>query len=323
MKLIRHSALSLCVLFGAQTACHAETAMKVTLLGTASATTINGERFGMSTLVEVDHQRLLFDAGRGALIRLHEAGVPLAKLSGIFITHLHSDHIAGLPDIYATAPLPMTKGLGRTDPFQLWGPAGIDQVADGIETMFGPNNKIRLIDHEIAPAATQIEVHDVTRDGVVYDHDGVKVTAFLVDHGNAKPAYGYRVDYQSHSVVISGDTRYTPNLVSHAQHVDLLIHCVAIASPQLQQADPQRIEHFYNYLASPEAVDHVFNETRPKLAVLSHISFFSDADIPPVSQQGLEEAVRKGYAGPFRIGHDLETYDIGDDGNVKLESPAS
>jgi len=323
MKLICNTALALGIILGAQSACDAAPVMKVTLLGTASATTINGERFGMSTLVEVDHQRLLFDAGRGALIRLHQADVPLAKLSGIFITHLHSDHIAGLPDIYATAPLPMTKGLGRTKPFQLWGPTGINEVASGVETMFGPNNKIRLIDHEIVPAATQIDVHDVTHDGIVYDHDGVKVTAFLVDHGNAKPAYGYRVDYQSHSVVISGDTRYTPNLVSHAQHVDLLIHCVAVASPQLQAADPQRITHFYNYLASPEAVDRVFNETKPTLAVLSHISFFSNADHPAVTQQGLEDAVRQGYAGAFEIGHDLETYDIDDNGKVAAESAAS
>ena len=323
MKLFRNSILSMCVLVGAQVSCHAETVMKVTLLGTASATTINGERFGMSTLVEVNHKRLLFDAGRGSLIRLHEKNVPLAKLSGIFITHLHSDHIAGLPDIYATAPLPMTKGLGRTAPLQLWGPAGIEQVADGIETMFGPNNKIRLMDREITPESTHIMVHDVTQDGVVYQQDGVKVTAFLVDHGNAKPAYGYRVDYQSHSVVISGDTRYTPNLVSHAQHVDLLVHCVAIGSAQLVQAAPEQMAHFYNYLASPEGVDRVFNETKPTLGVLSHISFFSHADIPPVSEQGLKDAVQQGYTGPFLIGHDLETYDITDDGKVEKENTAA
>jgi ribonuclease Z len=322
MKSFQRTLLSLCIAAGIHGTSHADTVMKVTLLGTASATTLNGERFGMATLVDAGSQHLLFDAGRGALMRMHEAGEPLADLSGIFITHLHSDHIAGLPDIYATGSLPMTQGLGRKDALALWGPKGIDQVAAGIQTMFGPNNAIRLKDHEIAPAATHIVVHDVDHDGVVYDRDGVKVTAFLVDHGNAKPAYGYRVDYRGHSVVISGDTRYTPNLVAHAQHVDLLVHCVAIASPALQQAEPDKIAHFYHYLASPSAVDRVFNETRPTLAVLSHISFFSRADIPAVSQNGLEDAVRSGYAGSFLIGQDLQSFDITDNGQVTPVNPA-
>src|SRR2546425_12826800 len=91
--------------------------MKITLLGTGTPI-LNINRFGMSTLVEAGGQKLLFDAGRGAAMRLHQAKLPLRDITAIFITHLHSDHIAGIPDIYATAPL-LTPG--RRVPSAIWG----------------------------------------------------------------------------------------------------------------------------------------------------------------------------------------------------------
>src|SRR5262249_10914447 len=96
---------------------------KVTLLGTGTPV-LNVDRFGMSTLIEAGSRKLLFDAGRGVSIRLHQARVPLRSIDAVFITHLHSDHIAGLPDFYATS----AQGAGgrRAWPLNLHGPAGID-----------------------------------------------------------------------------------------------------------------------------------------------------------------------------------------------------
>ena len=148
--------------------------IKVTLLGTGTPI-VNLNRFGMSTLVEAGRQKLLFDAGR-VVLRLQQKGASIRDINAIFITHLHSDHITGLPDLYATgALLPLAIG-GRKTPLDLWGPVGIDNVARGIELLFTDNNRFRA--GEIAQEATRIAAHQLV-EGVVYEQDDVKVTAFL------------------------------------------------------------------------------------------------------------------------------------------------
>ena len=189
--------------------------IKVTLLGTGTPV-LNIDRFGKSTLVEAGSQKLMFDAGRGAAIRLHQAGVSLHEISAIFVTHLHSDHLSGLPDVYASGELTRLAGGGRTKPLELWGPVGIENVGRGIELMFTDNNRFRLSGGEITKDAMNIVTHQIS-EGVIYDQDGVKVTAFLVNHGHVVPAFGYRLDYGGRTVVLSGDTAYSANLVEQAK----------------------------------------------------------------------------------------------------------
>src|SRR5262245_6123433 len=234
--------------------------LRVMLLGTGTPI-LNVDRFGMGTLVEAGGQRLLFDAGRGVAIRLHQAKVPLRSIDSVFITHLHSDHIAGLPDLYATSA--QGSGGRRTLPLNIRGPVGVDNVARGIELMFTDNNRIRVAGQEISAGSLNILAQVNPPDGgTVYAKGGVKVTAFLVDHGHVKPAYGYRIDYGGRAVVLSGDTTYSPNLIDYAKGVDLLIHCVAIGSRQLEASAPTFVQRFYDYLASPEMAGRILNEAR-------------------------------------------------------------
>jgi ribonuclease Z len=294
----------------------AEGDIRVTLLGTG-APVLNINRFGMSTLVEAGNQKLLFDAGRGVTMRLHQAKMPLRDITAIFITHLHSDHIAGLPDLYATAPL--TPGGHRQTPLEIWGPKGVDDLARGIEIMFTENARVRLLEKELTPAVTKISTHELpAQGGTVYKSGDVKVTAFLVDHGNAKPAYGYRLDYGNHAVVLSGDTTYIPNLVEHAKGADLLIQCVAIGSRQLEQAAPKFVQRFYHYLANPETAARILSETHPRLAVFSHISLYSRGDIPRPTSDELSSRVRAVYSGPFVVGEDLMSFMV-KGGSVTVE----
>jgi len=287
--------------------------MRVILLGTGTPI-LNINRFGMSTLVEAGGQKLLFDAGRGVAMRLHQSKVPLREITAIFITHMHSDHIAGIPDMYATAPL---LPPGRRVPLEIWGPQGIADVARGVELMFSANNHIRLTEKELVPEVTKIATHDVPSDGgAVFQKNGVVVTAFLVDHGHAKPAYGYRIDYGGHAVVLSGDTIYTPNLVKQAKGVDLLVHCVAIGSRRFEEAAPDLAQGRYSHLANPEVAGRILNEVRPKQAVFSHISLMSRADIPRPSNDELKSRIAALYDGPFVIGEDLMSFLITPNGVI-------
>ena len=297
-----------CLMFGS--AARAED-IKVTLLGTSSPV-LNINRFGMSTLVQAGGQLLLFDVGRGAALRLHQANVPLRDITAIFITHLHSDHIAGLPDIYATAPL--GPGGARRVPLEIWGPQGIADVARGVELMFATNNKVRVAEKDMVQEATTTLTHPLPSDGgPIYDKDGVRVTAFLVNHGQLT-AYGYRIDYRFHTVVLSGDTTYSPNLIKYAKGVDLLVHCVAIGSRRLEAAAPELVQPRYAHLASPEMAGRILNEARPRQAVFSHISLISSRDIQRPSHDELKSRIGALYDGPFIIGEDLMSFTITSNG---------
>ena len=230
---LRKCAVILALLGAVSSAPASAETMSVTLLGTGTPI-LNINRFGISVLVEAGEQKLLFDAGRGVAMRLHQRQVPLRDISAVFISLLNSDHITGLPDLYATGPLPTDDGRLRT-PLALFGPDGIDNVARGIELMFKDQNRMRMLEGEVVEPATHIIAKRV-EEGIVYERDGVKVTAFLIEHGHVKPDFGYRIEYGGHAVVITDDTTYSENLVAHAKHADLMVQSVAIGSRKLQHS---------------------------------------------------------------------------------------
>lgn len=289
---------------------HCQT-MKVTLLGTGTPI-LNINRFDISTLVEAGNQKLLFDSVRGAAIRLHQVKVPLREISAIFLSLLNSDHLTGLPDIYAMAGLPVADGRRRV-PLEVWGPEGVNNVTSGIEKMLADNNRMRLLQHEMTEQVTHFNTH-VVAEGKVYDQDGVSVIAFLLEHGDTKPDYGYRIYYKEHSVVITDDTAFHKNIVKYGKGADIIIQSVAIASRALEQAEPQYVNHFYSFLANPETVGKIFSEIKPNFAILSHVSLYSKDGIPKPTEQELSSRIAAIYPGPVVIGQDLMQFTITDDG---------
>jgi ribonuclease Z len=175
---------------------------------------------GVSTLVIGGAERLLFDAGRSTTTGMVRVGINPADVQKVFLTHLHSDHIISLPELL----LFPWASQGRAVPLQVWGPAGTNAMMQHLAEAFAFDIHIRPDVDEHYPASGVEAVATDIPEGVVYDTNGIKVTAFLVDHGPVAPAFGYRVDYAGHSVVISGDTRPSENVVKAATGADVLIH---------------------------------------------------------------------------------------------------
>jgi ribonuclease Z len=280
---------------------------RVTLLGTGVPIP-SPDRFGPGTLIEAGNQKLLIDAGRGITMRLFQLKIPIGKIDPLFLTHFHSDHTSGFPDLWLTGWLESAFGT-RRKPFRVIGPTGTKALTSNLERAYAADIKIRIEDEKLPPEGIAILAEEFEADGVVYEKDGVRVIAFQVDHGDAiKPAYGYRIEYGGRSVVVSGDTRYNENVVKHGTGTDLLIHEVAAARPALMtQAFMQRIIAHHT---TPREAGLVFSRTNPKLAVYTHLVLPASDTVLPATVADLIAETRTTYSGPLEIGEDLMSFEI-------------
>ena len=292
-----------------------EQGIDVTLLGTGDPVP-RVDRFGPAILVEAGEYQLLFDAGRGVTQRLVQLGHSLSDIDAVFITHFHSDHLSGLPDLWLTGWLPPPWGR-RTEPMRVIGPEGIADILDGFRQAFGPDIQIRLVDEQLPPRGIEFDIREYSADGIVFDEEGVTVTAFAVDHGQyIKPSYGYRVDYAGRSVVLSGDTRFDENLIEAARGADVVIHELAAAREEMLAFD-DRIQLILDHHTTPEEAGIVFDRVGPKLALYSHLTLLSSPDSPEVTVEELIQRTRTNYSGRLLVGEDLMRIEIGDAVSVR------
>ncbi|HEU4333316.1 MAG TPA: MBL fold metallo-hydrolase [Candidatus Eisenbacteria bacterium] len=276
--------------------------IRVTLLGTG-APPPSMERFGPSTLVEVGDRKFLIDAGRGGLQRLAQIGVRWQDVDGVFLTHLHSDHVVGFPDLWLTGWL---VGPGRDRPLHVWGPSGTKEMIAHLEKAFAFDLRIRQEDDRAAPEGARIVVGEI-REGVILDEGGLKITAFEVDHAPVAPAFGYRVEFAGRSVVFSGDTRASENLVRYARGVDLLVHeVVAPESFARVGLRGERIRAVIAHHTTPEQAGEIFAKAQPRLAVYSHIAQ------PGATESDLIPPTRRTYSGRVEAGEDLMVIEVGE-----------
>ena len=289
----------------------------VTLLGTGSPLP-SAKRFGPAVLVQAGTRTLLFDAGRGVAQRMVQAGVRLGALDALFLTHLHSDHTVGIPDLWLTGWLPLPVA-NRKGPFRVYGPPGTKALMENLQRAYEWDIATRVADQklsrdDVAVAATEFS------EGVVFDADDVKVTAFEVDHGDlVKPAFGFRVDYHGRSVTISGDTRFNENLIRHATGTDLLIHQVAMAREELLKSS-KPVQLILAHHTKPDEAGVVFTRAHPRLAVYYHFSLQGSPKIPPPTEKDVLEATRATYSGPLVLGEDLMKFSIRSTG-VSMRGP--
>ncbi|MEG9861606.1 MAG: MBL fold metallo-hydrolase [Parvularculales bacterium] len=227
---------------------------------------------------------LLFDAGAASSQTLARALLPQASLDGVIFTHLHSDHISGLGDVAL-----QSWAAGRIKPLDVYGPPGVERVVNGFEEAYHLDDGYRIAHHgeAVVPAAAaplvfhEVIVSDAGAETIVLDDGNFRVTAFLVDHAPVAPAYGYRVDYEDRSVVISGDTVKHDNIARVGAGTDVLIHealnkdMVMALSRHAKEAGLPNIAAIFHditdYHATPVEAAESANEAGAGLLVLTHI----------------------------------------------------
>ncbi|MDT4740306.1 MBL fold metallo-hydrolase [Bradyrhizobium sp. WYCCWR 12699] len=282
---------------------------RVTLLGTGVPIP-RPDRFGPSTLIEAGGHTLLIDAGRGATMRLFQLGVPIGSIDALLLTHFHSDHTTGIPDLWLTGWLSSYFG-NRRRPLNVIGPVGTAKLMHHIEAAYAHDIDIRVADEKLAREHAAIDVKEFADDGAVYQAGDLRVVAFAVDHGEAiKPAYGYRIEYQNRVAVISGDTRYNVNVLRYGAGADLLVHEVAMARPEL--LSEVYIRRILNHHTSPQEAGRVFAKTKPKMAAFTHLVMLASKTVAAPAIADLVAATRETYSGPLVVGEDLSSFEIGE-----------
>lgn len=275
-------------------------AVQVITLGTGNPFP-DPTRQGPATAVVVAGRLFLFDAGAGVERQLQAAHLPISGPSALFITHLHTDHTLGLADLILTSWV-----MRRTKPFPVFGPPGTKAMVDHLLAAYAEDIRIRTdgMEHEVKDA-WRVSVHEIGP-GVAFDSGGVRVTAIPVRHGNWPVAFGFRVDAEGRSIVISGDTRPSDSLEEAARGVDVLVH-EAYASSKVAPEDRPGGDDWPAYLrafhTSDEELGALAARARPKLLVLTHVLRMGASDSAIIA------AVRRGgYQGPVAMAKDLDHY---------------
>jgi ribonuclease Z len=278
---------------------------QLVILGTGTPI-INPDRCGPSVAVVVNGAAYLVDFGPGVVRRAAAAArdknitaLTPKNLKVVFATHLHSDHTAGLSDLYLTPAVE-----GRPGALELYGPPGIAAMAAHIQAAYVKDVDIRVHGLEHGNAnAYKINAHEI-KPGLIYQDANVKVTAFAVAHGTWDFAYGYRFDTADRSIVISGDTAPTQAIARACNGCDLLLHEV-YSIAWFEERTPAWQKYHSTFHTSTTALAEIANAAKPKQLVLYH-QLFRPAD--NVDEVLINELRKAGYKGPVASAHDLDAF---------------
>lgn len=277
---------------------------QVVLLGTGTPRP-DPERSGPATAIVVNDTAYLVDAGPGVVRRAQAAfekgikGLAVASLQTAFITHLHSDHTVGLPDLIFTSWV-----QGRRVPLKLYGPPGVDAMARHILLAWQADIDIRTKGLEQRdPAGAAVEAHEVTA-GTIYQDPNLKVIAFPVRHGDV-PAFGYRFETVDRTIVVSGDTSPSPEIVDNCRKCDVLIH-EAYAEDYRPADMASWLEYRAKHHTTTAQLGELAAKAEPGLLIVYHRGI-GPAGHQISDQQYLAE-IRRTYRGRVVIGKDLEVY---------------
>ena len=275
---------------------------RLILLGTAGGPTPKPNRAAPAQVIVVDNKSYVIDCGSGVARQMVLAKLKLASIRNVFLTHHHSDHNADYGNL-----LLLAWATDLTTPVDTYGPPPLANMTRLFLELNDYDIQIRIADEGRPPLKDLIVPHEITGDGLVMQDDNVKVTAALVEHPLVKPAFAYRFDCPDRSIVISGDTRPSQNLVKLAQGADVLVHEV-MHLPSIEQliaTEPNAKtlrEHLLASHTTTEQVGRIATEAGVKTLVLSH---FVPGGYPFLKDEVWFDAVRPHFAGNLVVGHDL------------------
>jgi ribonuclease Z len=292
--------------------------LHVGLCGTGSPLP-NRERAAACTVVIAGKAMFVVDAGEGAARNIAQMGLPSGKIRALFLTHYHSDHIDGM------GPMMLLRwtASGNTSPLPVYGPPGVDRVIAGFNAAYALDNGYRTAHHgetitpSAAAGATAMPFAAPTAPTVIYEANGLRVTAFAVDHRPVSPSVGYRFDYKGRSVVISGDTAPSKTLEAASKGADLLIHealqpkMVRELAAQLDRAGRRQtgqiMRDILDYHASPAQAADSARAAGVKMLVLSHV-------VPSMPSAYMNKAFLDGagshFDGPNIVGEDGQYFSL-------------
>jgi ribonuclease Z len=288
----------------------------ITVYTVGTASPLPGKRAQTGTAVIVNGHFFMFDVGDGVVQKAETMRLPLDKLDGVFITHWHSDHFMDLPYIISRSWV-----LGRTNDLHIYGPTGLDTLNQAINQLLHVENQYRVDHHGAAlmniekavgiPHEFNVEENDKQ---VVYNQDGITITAFDVNHEPIEPAVGYVIEYNSKKVVISGDTKRNELVLEMAQDADLLIHEVILisllkqASTNLNESGLSRnskiLTDIQDYHTSPSEVAELAAKANVKKLVLHHFAPAPDFKIV----ENLYRREMTAYKGQIEFANDGDTF---------------
>ena len=292
--------------------------LTVVLVGTGSPLP-DPKRAGPMTVVAAGDRVFIVDAGAGSGRRFGELGLPWGRVEAMFLTHFHSDHIDGLGEVM----LQHWAAGGSDTPLALYGPPGVELVADGFNRAYALDTTYRIAHHGpdvVPPAGSGAEAFPFPADSGavrIYERDGLTVTAVPVDHHPVEPAVAYRFDYKGRSVTLSGDTTKSQALTALARGTDLLVHealneeMVGDIGARLDKIGQPRLASIMadipGYHTSPVGAAEVASEAGAQMLVFSHI-------VPAVPSRTLYPLFLKGtkgaFDGPVVMGEDGMAFEL-------------
>jgi ribonuclease BN (tRNA processing enzyme) len=266
----------------------------VILLGTGTPNA-DPDRSGPSVAIVVDEIPYIFDCGPGVVRQAAAAGIKMHTLTRAFITHLHSDHTAGYPDLIFTPWV-----LERVNPLEVYGPPGIKDMTEHILKAYTADINERL--YGLEPANTTgytVNAYEI-ESGTVYTDSRVSIHAFPVNHGMLQ-AFAFKVETPDKTIVISGDTAPTERMVKESKGCDILIH--EVYSHKGLESRPGTWQKYHlNVHTSSRELAHIASKACPHLLVLYHQLFWG------VSENELLQEIKEIYDGKMVSGKDLDIY---------------
>jgi ribonuclease Z len=273
--------------------------MLVTLLGTGCPQ-VHPHRFGPASLVRAANKSFLVDCGSGVTQRLAATGVSGANVDALLLTHLHSDHLVDLYQLVISS-----WHQGRHAPQRIFGPAGTRDFALTVMEAWGKERELRIT-WEQRPSSSGLELAITEFEaGVIFEADGLRISAFEVDHRPVEPAYGFLFESAQGRVAFSGDTTVCDSLIQAAKDVDLLVHECFLhheMAPRMRSA--QGLANVASYHTLSSEVGKVATRAGARALLLNHlvpVEFDRDA---------LLREVQADFTGPVVIGEDLLTVDV-------------